>query len=335
MIIQADECHAYGGLYSFYIDSSANTIKFDLTSPQCKSGELESFEDDVCFMLASVVLARVTRLVQGTRTPTYLNPTAAPSAVGHTTMYTSTFFSGSGDCSSEHSSQFISPSGECMDYSEDLSARFVCDTGAGVVKVESFKKAGCTESYGAPLAVSTGCVDTTFNGEPPSTSTEVQCLTALWYKLEFNPSREECTESFSPLASLYIQADVCHVLYAGESIYIDSVSGTVKHDATGTTCSDKFEAIPFTKGLCFNDPNHNFQASLSVYIAPPTASCKPKSSQINRKRCAGRTRRCQDTNPLRWAGRGCEVKAGDKSESRNFDGGCQCYGYCGFGCKKA
>jgi hypothetical protein len=48
------------------------------------------------------------------------------------------------------------------------------------------------------------------------------------------------------------------------------------------------------------------------------------------RQCKQKITSCGNSN-LRWVGTGCKAPDG----SRLLDGGCQCEGYCGFGCESA
>jgi hypothetical protein len=64
--------------------------------------------------------------------------------------------------------------------------------------------------------------------------------------------------------------------------------------------------------------------------APTFDRCNTVSPKIKYKKCISKIKRCKNSN-MRWVGRGCR----DGNKELIYDGGCQCAGYCGFGCKQA
>jgi hypothetical protein len=57
--------------------------------------------------------------------------------------------------------------------------------------------------------------------------------------------------------------------------------------------------------------------------------CVP-SVGINKKQCLQKVNACGISNSMKWTGKGCTI-----ARVRQFDGGCQCKGYCGYTCKGA
>lgn len=52
---------------------------------------------------------------------------------------------------------------------------------------------------------------------------------------------------------------------------------------------------------------------------------------MKKKACQNRIKACDGKDiPMKWTGPGCK-----KGKKKLGDGGCQCKGYCGYGCKKA
>jgi hypothetical protein len=75
---------------------------------------------------------------------------------------------------------------------------------------------------------------------------------------------------------------------------------------------------------------HDAEASLKVSCRAPGADCRP-NYKTNIKNCDKLIRKC-GTGPLgglKWVGRGCRNKKGERFR----DGGCQCIGFCGYACE--
>jgi hypothetical protein len=75
---------------------------------------------------------------------------------------------------------------------------------------------------------------------------------------------------------------------------------------------------------------HDLVISTRISCRPPAADCGPSLS-LNKKACDKRIRKCGSLpgGGLKWVGRGCRSDSGDRFQ----DGGCQCVGFCGYGCE--
>jgi hypothetical protein len=77
---------------------------------------------------------------------------------------------------------------------------------------------------------------------------------------------------------------------------------------------------------CIGDETNSIRLS----CRPPAADCGPSLS-LNKRACDKKIRKCGSASGggLKWVGRGCR----SENEDRSQDGGCQCRGFCGYGCE--
>ncbi|KAH9249449.1 hypothetical protein BASA81_012811 [Batrachochytrium salamandrivorans] len=84
-----------------------------------------------------------------------------------------------------------------------------------------------------------------------------------------------------------------------------------------------------------DDGEDNFEdVAGKVQLAHPApfnwSVCYPHS-QISKSKCTKLAKKCNKAgHPMLWAGPGCRVNG-----FTQYDGGCQCKGFCGYTCKKA
>jgi hypothetical protein len=105
--------------------------------------------------------------------------------------------------------------------------------------------------------------------------------------------------------------------------------GTLGNDAAVL----EYEVTGTFVDVIFNTPGPTLAPTTPTTRAPSVNKCSLVSPKVTFNNCQKKIGRCKNKN-LRWVGRGCRANV-DGTKVLLYDGGCQCAGYCGFGCKVA